>query len=111
MVAAKANNNRDTYKATAVTLIVLGILYLLDRLIPFSSLGLPWVMNKDNMILYAAIVFLIFKSDKSVGLVLLGLWLVMNISLIIAILGSMSSYLLPIALLLIGGVLYLVSTR
>ena len=80
MSAAKANNNRDTYKATAITLIVFGILYLVDKLVHFSAIGLPWVMNKDNMLLYAAACFLIFKRDKSIGLVLLGLWLVMNTS-------------------------------
>ena len=111
MVAARANNNRDTYKATAVTLIVLGILFLIDKLIHFSSLGLPWVMNKDNLILYTAVIFLIFKRDKSVGLVLLGLWLVMNIGLVMSLLGSMSAYLLPAVLLIIGGILYLLSTR
>ena len=52
MSAAKANNNRDTYRATAVTLIVFGILYLVDKLIHFSNIGLPWVMNKDNFLLY-----------------------------------------------------------
>ena len=35
MSAAKANNNRDTYKATAITLIVFGILYLVDKLVHF----------------------------------------------------------------------------
>ena len=49
MSAAKANNNRDTYKATAITLIVFGILYLVDKLVHFSAIGLPWVMNKDNI--------------------------------------------------------------
>ena len=34
MSAVKANN-KDTYKATAVTLIVIGILYLIDKLIHF----------------------------------------------------------------------------
>ena len=67
MSAAKANNNRDTYRATAVTLIVFGILYLVDKLIHFSSIGLPWVMNKDNFLLYTAVIFLIFKRDKSVA--------------------------------------------
>ena len=94
-----------------MTLIVLGILFLIDKLIQFSSVGLPWVMNKDDLILYTSIIFLIFKRDKSVGLVLLGLWLVMNIGLIISLLGSMSGYLLPLVLLIIGGILYLLSTR
>lgn len=66
MGAAKANNSKDTYLATAVTFIVIGALYLIDKLIHFSSIGLPWVMNKDNMLLYASICFLIFKRDKSI---------------------------------------------
>lgn len=111
MAAAKANNNRDTYKATAVTLIVFGILYLIDKLVHFAALGMPWVMNKDNFLLYTAIIFLIFKRDKSVGLVLVGLWLVLNFGLITALLGTMSAYLLPVALLVIGAILYLFSTR
>lgn len=111
MGAVKANNNRDTYKATAVALIVIGVLYLVDKLIHFAALGLPWVMNKDNLLLYTAIIFLIFKRDKSVGLVLIGLWLVMNIGLIVSLLGSLSAYLLPLALLIIGGILYLISTK
>ena len=35
MSAAKANNNKDTYKATAITLIVFGVLYLADKFIAF----------------------------------------------------------------------------
>lgn len=111
MSAVKANNNKDTYKATAITLIVIGVLYLIDKLVHFAALGLPWVMNKDNLLLYTAIIFLILKRDKSVGLVLIGLWLVMNIGLIVALLGSLSAYLLPLALLIIGGILFLISTR
>ena len=109
MSAAKANNNKDTYKATAITLIVFGVLYLADKLLHFSTLGLSWVMNRDNFLLYTAII--LFKHDKSVGLVLIGLWLILNFGLITALLGTMSAYLLPIALLVVGGILYLVSTR
>lgn len=111
MSATRVNNNRDTYKATALALIVFGVLYLIDKLVPFSSLGLPWVMNKDNFLLYAAVIFLIFKRDKSVGLVLTGLWVILNFGLITALLGSLSTYLLPLALLLIGIVLYWLAAR
>lgn len=105
MEAAKSNNSKDTCLATAATFIVIGALHLIEKLIHFSSIGLPWVMNKDNMLLYASICFLIFKRNKSVGLVLLGLWLVMNIGWIISLLGSLSGYLLPLVLLLIGIIL------
>ena len=66
-MTAKASNHKDTYRATAVFLALMGILYLVDRLIGFASHGLPWVMQKDTMLLYAAVVFLWFKADKSVG--------------------------------------------
>lgn len=108
---AKAHNNSDTYRAAAVTLIVFGILYLVDRIVGFSRLGLSWVMNKDYFLLYTAIIFLLLKHDKSVGLVLLALWLILNLGLITALLGTLSVYLLPIALLLVGCLLYFLSTR
>ena len=108
MGAAKANNSKDTYLATAVTFMVIGALFLIDKLIHFSSIGLPWVMN---MLLYASICFLIFKRDKSIGLVLLGLWLVMNIGLVMSLLGSLSGYLLPLTLLIIGIILYWFAKR
>ena len=85
MSAVKAKNNRDTYQAAAVTLIVIGLLYLFDKMVGFARVGLPWVMNKDNFLLYTAIVFLLFKHDKSVGLILLCLWLVLNFGLTLAI--------------------------
>ena len=87
-----AVNHKDTYKASAVFLIVMGMLYLIDKFIGFASHGLPW-------------------ADKSVGIVLAGIWLILNIGLVIALLGQMSAYLLPAALLLVGVILYLVSTR
>jgi hypothetical protein len=109
--ATRANNNRDTYKATALALIVFGVLYLVDKLVHFSTLGLSWVMNRDNFLLYTAVIFLIFKRDKSVGLVLVGLWIILNFGLITTLLGSMSTYLLPLALLLIGIILYWLAAR
>ena len=110
-MAASASNHKDTYRATAVFLALMGVLYLIDRLVGFNSLGLPWVMQKDTMLLYAAIVFLWFKSDKSVGIVLAGIWLIQNIRLVVSLLGHMSGYLLPVALLLIGILLYWLSSR
>lgn len=109
MVAVKANNKKDTYRATAVAFILIGALFLIDKLVPFSSIGLPWIMYKDNMLLYASISFLIFKRDKSIGCILLGFWLVMNIGLVMSLLGTLSGYLLPLGLLIIGGILFWVS--
>ena len=108
-MAAKASNHKDTYRATAVFLALMGILYLADRLIDFSSHGLSWVMQKDTMLLYAAVAFLWFKADKSVGIILAGI--IQNIGLVTTLLGQMSGYLLPASLLLIGILLYWLSSR
>lgn len=78
-MTAKASNHKDTYRATAVFLGIMGLLYLLDRLIGFAAHGLPWVMQ--------------------------------NIGLVVSLLGQMSGYLLPVALLLIGILLYWLSSR
>ena len=78
MGAAKASNSKDTYLATAVTFIVIGALYLIDKLIHFSTIGLPWVMN---------------------------------ISLVISLLGSLSGYLLPLTLLIVGIILFWFAKR
>ena len=110
-MAAASGKHKDTYRATAVFLVLTGLLYLIDKWVGFGHLRLPWVMQKDTMLLYAAIIFLWFKSDKSVGLILLGIWLIQNIGLVISLLGQMSTFLLPATLLVIGVLLYFLSSR
>ncbi len=101
----------DTGKAVGACLVLFGILFLIDRLMPFAKMGLSWVMYKDNLLLYAAVCFLLFKRDKSVGLVLLAIWAVMNVGLVMSLLGTLSGYLLPLVLLLVGLVLLARSRR
>ena len=101
-----ATSRNDSYRASGMTLIVMGLLYLIDRLVGFAKIGAPWVMRPDNLILYAAIIFLLLKKDKTVGVILLGIRVLLNMGLIISLLGSISTYILPIVLLLIGALLY-----
>ncbi|EJX08092.1 hypothetical protein, membrane [gut metagenome] len=56
-------------------------------------------------------IFLLYKDDKSAGLVLIGLWLMLNFSLITSLIGSASAYMLPLVLFLLGGVMYWLSSR
>ena len=58
------------------------------------------------MLLYAAVAFLWFKADKSVGIILAGIWLIQNIGLVTTLLGQMSGYLFPASLLLGAGTLF-----
>ena len=77
-MAAASGKHKDTYRATAVFLVLTGLLYLIDK----------WV-----------------------GLILLGIWLIQNIGLVISLLGQMSTFLLPATLLVIGVLLYFLSSR
>ena len=76
-----------------------------------GGLAACYAATDTTMLLYAAVIFLWFKSDKSVGIILAGIWLIQNIGLVIALLGQMSAYLLPLALLLVGVILYFISSR
>ena len=110
-MAAASGKHKDTYRATAVFLVLTGLLYLIDTKKKDALLCEKKEMQQDTMLLYAAIIFLWFKSDKSVGLILLGIWLIQNIGLVISLLGQMSTFLLPATLLVIGVLLYFLSSR
>ena len=53
---ATHSNHKDTYLATSITLIVVGILFLIDRLFNLSAHGLGWLVNRDNLLLFTAII-------------------------------------------------------
>jgi|GEM_PF-58225 len=108
---SKTSDSKETYRAAALALVLYGLLYLADKLVHFSAIGLSWVMSKDSVLLYWTAIFLLLKRDKTVGFILLGLWLIWNIEMVISWLGSVSGYVLPMALLAGGGILYLVSKR
>ncbi len=108
---AGASNHKDTYLATAITLMVVGMIFLIDRLIGLSAHGFGWLADRNNLLLFTSVIFLIFKRDKSIGIILLVLWAILNIGLIVSLLGQLSSYLLPIVLLVAGLVLYLMYRR
>ena len=50
-MAAASGKHKDTYRATAVFLVLTGLLYLIDKWVGFGHLRLPWVMQKDTMLL------------------------------------------------------------
>ena len=48
---------KDTYLATAITLMVIGGLFLLDKFFHFASHGYGWLVDKSNLLLFAAVIF------------------------------------------------------
>ncbi len=106
-----AHNHKDTYLATSVTLIITGVLYLLDYWINLASFGYGWLVSKDNLLLIAALMFLIIKNDKSIGIILLAVWIILNTGLIVSTLGQLPSYLFPLALIFIGLLMFYLYRR
>lgn len=104
-VSMAQSEHKDNYLATGITLLAIGGLFMLDKFLHFASHGYGWLMDKSNLLLFAAIVFLLVKREKTVGILLLLIWAIINIGLIVNLLGQLSGYLLPLALLVIGIVL------
>lgn len=99
-----ATRNNDSYMATGITMLLFGILFLVNTIYPFSRMGYGFVMDIDNLICYAAVIFLIFKKEKNVGIILALIWLMLNFGVIIKLLGAVSSYIIPVALIILGGI-------
>lgn len=97
--------------AWGVTLLAFGILILLDKTgvtdaLPFSN----FIQSIGTYFLVAGIIFLIYRKEKTLGLVFTIIGLIIHFD---AFFGWMKNYrnlLLPIALLVIGLILIL-STR
>ncbi len=104
-------NHKETYLASSITLMVAGVLFMLDKYFYFAAHGYGWLVDKSNLLLFAAIIFLLVKSEKTVGLLLLFIWAILNLGLIINLLGHLSGYLLPLGLLVVGVILFFMSRR
>lgn len=105
------SNRKDTYLASAITLTAAGVVFLLDKFVNLAAHGHGWLVDKSNLLLFAALIFLIIKSEKTVGVLLLVIWSIMNIRLIVSLLGQLSGYLLPLSLLIAGGLLFYLYRR
>lgn len=98
-----ATRGNDSYMAIGATMLLFGILFLINTIYPFSRMGYGWIVDIDNLILYAAVIFLILKKEKNVGIILALIWLMLNFGVIIELLGAVSRYIIPVALILVGG--------
>jgi|GEM_PF-5184806 len=99
---------RDENKlATGITLLAIGILHLIDkmRLVNVDSPIWKEVMDWRSYVLYAALSFLIVKTDKKTGIGLLILGIILRIGAILRYMGVWQAYLIPGFLILLGIVL------
>lgn len=100
---------RDTCSATAISLLYIGLLKLADKFFGLSSVGLEFLLTQRYLLLSIVIIFLIFKKDKSFGILMFVIWFILNIGFVVAMLGNISGYLFPLILVVSGGLLFIIS--
>lgn len=96
---------RDENKlATGITILVIGLIHLIDkaRVIAINSAVWQELIDWRSYFIYAALAFLIVKTDKTIGIILLILGILLRIGAIVRYLGSWQTYLIPLFLIIIG---------
>lgn len=97
-----ASSKKNSGLAIGAVFLLYGLLFLVNMLYPFSKLGLGWILEIDNLILYAAILFLFLKKDKTDGAILALIWILVNFQFIIELLGKVSGYVIPGIFVIVG---------
>ena len=105
------NSNQSDKMAWGMTLIVFGALILLDKLgitakLPFASF-LQSAESAGTYFLSAGIIFLIYKREKTMGIVLSAIGVIIHSDLFFGWMHAYRSLLVPIALLVVGLILVL----
>jgi hypothetical protein len=96
---------RDENKlATGFTILTIGVMHLIDKLHLFPANSALWKEATDwrSYIIIAALSFLIVKTDKTFGIILLILGILLRINLILVHLGNWQTYMTPAILIAIG---------
>lgn len=101
-------DKRSDKMAWGVTLLVFGVLILLDKIgvtdnLPFTD----FIQSAGTYFLAAGIIFLIYRKEKTLGLVFTVIGLIIHSDLFFGWMRDYRNLLLPIALLAIGLILVL----
>lgn len=96
---------RDENKlATGITIVIIGLIHLVDKskVIALNSAVWQELIDWRSYLIYAALAFLIVKTDKTIGIILLVLGILLRIGAILHYLGNWQAYLIPVLLIIIG---------
>lgn len=102
-----ASGGRGRWLPFSVVLMVFGALLLVDGLVGFGRYGLGWLTGVDNMVLYAAVIYLFVGSERAVGVVLALVWLFLNLPVFRPMMAGVPFYVLPACLLVVGALILL----
>jgi hypothetical protein len=98
-------NKKDNRLAWGVTLLVFGCLFLIRQLQLIPSELAPYVFDFKNYPLIIGAVFLLFHSNKNIGIVLIVVGLLFRLSDIIQLTRHVSDFIWPVLLILAGAIL------
>lgn len=96
---------RDENKlATGFTILAIGLVHLIDKLRLFPETSALWreAIDWRSYIIIAALSFLIIKSNKTFGAILLVVGVLLRIDVILIHLGRWQTYMTPAILIGIG---------
>lgn len=101
-----ATNNSNDRLSYGITILVFGLLFLLDKLnvlsvIPFNLVSI------GSFFLIAAVVFLITQPRKVLGWVFLGIGVLLNADMFFGWMKNYSNLIVPIGLIVAGLVMVL----
>ena len=102
-----ATVKRDNRLAWGITLLFFGSLFLIKQLHILPDGLASYIFDFKNYPLFMGIIFLLFNSNKTAGIVLIVVGLLFRLSEIIQITRHISDFVWPILLIIAGAVMVL----
>jgi len=98
-------NKKDNRLAWGVTLFIFGCLFLLRQLQLLPSEISLYVFDFKNYPLLMGVIFLLFHSNKNIGIVLIVVGLLFRLSDIIQLTRHISDFIWPVLLIVAGAIM------
>jgi hypothetical protein len=101
------SSKKDNRLAWGVTLLVFGCLFLIRQLQILPSELTPYIFDIKNYPLIIGVIFLLFHSNKNIGIVLIVVGLLFRLSDIIQLTRHISDFIWPTLLIIAGAIMVL----
>jgi hypothetical protein len=99
------SGKKDNRMAWGVTLLVFGCLFLIRQLQLVPSDIAPYLFDFKNYPIIIGVIFLLFHSNKNIGIVLIVVGLLFRLSDIIQLTRHISDFIWPVLLILAGAIM------
>lgn len=99
------SGKKDNRLAWGVTLLIFGCLFLIRQLQIIPSDIAIYLFDFKNYPLIIGVIFLLFHSNKNIGIVLIVVGLLFRISDIIQLTRHVSDFIWPVLLILAGAIM------